>query len=225
MKFWLPGFAATVFIRLAAPVWANMAVVSPQFSDLCRANRTECTRIGTHAKVSTELIYQVFEAERTRNFDALASQLEAIKLLTGAEQIQIVNRRLPLSQFFPVQQSLVFGGYALLGRKITKRGDEIGKAEYTVFVKGVFSELEDPNDIIASIQGIPDRLSAQSNVQLHQGMRNYAQEIFNSPPFQDLLTEILTFQQQGNIPIEITLSGHSLGGSCIVLAALMSDRG
>jgi len=206
------------------PVAASVPIVSPEFNSLCKTNRQECKTIGTHAKLATDSIYRFFQADRLQDKSKLEETSQEIKSLIGVQEIDIVNRRLPLSQFFPANSNVIFGGYAILAKNTILIDNKLSKVEYHIIVKGVFNELEDPNDLLAAIKVIPDNLPGKPKVALHQGMKNYAEAIFSSPQFQTLLTEIIKLQEDKN-NVEVILSGHSLGGSCILLGALMNDRG
>ncbi len=206
------------------PVAASTPIVSPEFDSLCKTNWQECKTIGTHAKLATDTIYRFFQAERLLDKSKLEEASQEIKSLIGVQEIDIVNRRLPLSQFFPANPNIIFGGYAILAKNSIVIDNKLAKTEYHIIVKGVFNELEDPNDLLAAIKVIPDVLPGKPKVTLHQGMRNYAQEIFLSPQFQNILKEIIRLQAE-KTNVEVILSGHSLGGSCILLGALMNDRG
>ncbi len=219
-------FYTSLFLfSLPLPILASISIVSPQFESLCRTNKQECKSIRIHSKVGTDLIYHFFDADRLKDINKLEEISQEIKTLLDVSEIKVVNRRIPLSQFFTIDPKLIFGGYAILGRNQVIAENGVTNAKYHIIVKGLFNELEDPNDIIAAISGIPDSLYGQAAIKLHQGMKNYAQAIFLSPEFQSLLTEIIELQKDEKNNIEITLSGHSLGASCILIAALMKDRG
>ena len=220
-KYWL--FIAFL-LSLPFSALASLPIVSPQFDYICKQNRQECNSIGNHAKIATEIIYRFFQADRLKDRSKLEMVSQEIKNLIGVQEIVVVNRRLPLSQFLPLNPNIIFGGYAILAKNSITTNNRLTKVEYHIIVKGVFNELEDPNDLLAAIRIIPENLSQKSNATLHQGMKNYAQQIFLSPEMQTLLTEILKLQED-KIPVEIILSGHSLGASCIILSALMTDRG
>ncbi|MGK7950881.1 MAG: lipase [Xenococcaceae cyanobacterium] len=204
----------------------DMKLRSEQFEQLCsQPIPTECKDIGKAAHITTELIYELFEAERVRDENKRSDVINQITQLYKAEQIDIVNKRLKLSDFFKVEDDKVFGGYAVLIRSRKIQKNKRLKVSYTVAFKGVYNSLEDPNDIAASISGLPANLPKNAGVLIHQGFSHYAGSVFNDSKSRELLSEILNLQNRENTDLEILITGHSLGGAAILYAAMLTDAG
>ena len=204
----------------------DMKLRSEQFEQLCsQPILTECKDIGKAAHIATELIYELFEAERLRDENKRSDVINQITQLYRAEQIDIVNKRLKISDFFQIEDDKIFGGYAVLIRRRKIQKNEKLKVSYIVAFKGVYNGWEDPNDIAASISGLPANLYENAGILIHQGFRNYAHSVFNDSKSRELLAEILNLQNQENTDLEILITGHSLGGCAILYAAMLTDAG
>ncbi len=118
------------------------------------------------------------------------------------------------------------GGYALILRreKLLSSRPEIS---YVVVFKGLLPDLEDPNDIAASLWSTPIPLSQTSSSPLvHSGFRSYANQVLKDPQFQSIVTELKQPQSFDQPEISILVAGHSLGGAAAFLhSLLLADAG
>jgi hypothetical protein len=122
------------------------------------------------------------------------------------------------------------GGFALLMRK-----EEQGKITYVVSLKG--TEKSSVNDIFADFDSDPSKLGEgnkgryasveSSDVLVPNGFRQYAKAVIddrNGLSF-SLVQEVAKLQQEGK-PVEVVVTGHSLGGaSSVIYSAMLQDRG
>lgn len=200
---------------------------SVQFERLCFQRSVACADIGKAAHMSSALIYQLFDTERTGNKTKRSNVINQIKRLYGAKQIDVINKRMKLSDFFLIrkEQDKIFGGYAVLIRQ-----PEVGqfgkrKVSYAIAFKGTYVGLEDPNDLAAISSGVPVNMYRRAAALIHEGFRNYAGQVFNDIKSKELLVEILSLQKQANTEVEILVTGHSLGAASILYTAMLVDAG
>ncbi|MDV2994359.1 MAG: hypothetical protein N4J56_004013 [Chroococcidiopsis sp. SAG 2025] len=200
-------------------------VRSAQFEQLCLQRSVACADIGKAAHLTTNLIYQLFDTERTKNPTQRANVVNQIARLYEAKSINVVNKRLKLSDFFIVKKDRVFGGYAILIRQLGKHQTGRRKLSYVIAFKGTYVGLEDPNDLAANVAGLPVNLYGNAAVLIHEGFKNYAGSVFADAKSKELVAEILRWQKQPNTDIEVLITGHSLGGTAILYAAMLADAG
>jgi len=215
---------------LNAQTPANTANLIPnvrsiQFEQLCSRHSIACTDIGKAAHLTTNLIYQLFDTERTKNPTQRTNIINQISQLYKAKQIDVVNKRLKLSDFFVVKKDKVFGGYAVLIRQIERQQLGRRKASFVIAFKGTYVGLEDPNDLAANITGLPVNMYRNAAVLIHEGFKNYASTVFADEKSKELVAEILRWQKQPNTDVEVLITGHSLGGTAILYAAMLADAG
>lgn len=207
----------------AANISAN--VRSSQFERLCLQRAVACEEIGKAAYMATGLVYQLFDAERVADNTKRKNAIARINRLYRARQIDVVNKRLKLSDFFIVKRDKVFGGYAVLIRQPVRQQLGSRKVSYVVAFKGTYFGADDPNDIIANVSGTPVNLYKRAAVLLHEGFKNYASSVFADPISKKFVAEILTAQNQPNTEVEVLVTGHSLGSASILYAALLEEAG
>ncbi|MDZ4870628.1 MAG: hypothetical protein CLLPBCKN_000016 [Chroococcidiopsis cubana SAG 39.79] len=207
----------------AANISSN--VRSSQFEQLCFQRSVACEEIGKAAYMATGLIYQLFDAERVADKTKRQNAIAQINRLYGARQIDVVNKRLKLSDFFIVKRDKVFGGYAVLIRQPVRQRLGRKKVSYIVAFKGTYFGIDDPNDIIANVSGTPVNLYKKAAVLLHEGFKNYAASVFADPTSKKFVAEILSAQDRPNTEVEVLITGHSLGSASILYAALLEEAG
>ncbi|MGL4622988.1 lipase family protein [Chroococcidiopsis sp.] len=200
-------------------------VRSVQFEQLCFQHSIACADIGKAAHLTTDLIYQLFDTERTKNPLQRTNVINQIAQLYAAKDIKVVNKRLKLSDFFVVKKDRVFGGYAILIRQLERQQLGRRKLAYVIAFKGTYVGLEDPNDLAANVAGLPVNMYSNAAVLIHEGFKNYAGSVFADEKSKELVSEILRRQKQPNTDIEVLITGHSLGGTAILYAAMLADAG
>jgi hypothetical protein len=215
---------------LNAQTPANTANLIPnirsvQFEQLCSRRSIVCADIGKAAHLTTNLIYQLFDTERTKNTTQRTNVINQIARLYEAKQINVVNKRLKLSDFFVVKKDRVFGGYAILIRQLERQQLGRRKVAYVIAFKGTYVGLEDPNDLAANVAGLPVNMYRNAAVLIHEGFKNYAGSVFADEKSKELVFEILRWQKQPNTDVEVLITGHSLGGTAILYAAMLADAG
>jgi hypothetical protein len=198
---------------------------SIQFEQLCFKRSIACADVGKAAHLTTDLIYQLFDAERTKNINQQNRVLDGIDRLYETKQIDVVNKRLKLSDFFVVKKDRVFGGYAILIRQPVKQQMGRRKVSFIAAFKGTYVGLDDPNDIVANIAGLPVNLYQEAAVLIHEGFKHYAGTVFADVKSKEFISEILNWQKQPNTDVEVLITGHSLGGTAILYAAMLADAG
>lgn len=200
-------------------------VRSVQFEQLCFQRSIVCADIGKAAHLTTDLIYQLFDTERKQDPTQRTKIVNQIARLYDAKNINVVNKRLKLSDFFVVRKDRVFGGYAILIRQLQKQ--ELGrkKVGYIIAFKGTYVGLEDPNDLAANVAGLPVNMYKNAAILIHEGFKNYAGSVFADEKSKELISEILLRQKQPNTDVEVLITGHSLGGTAILYAAMLADAG
>ena len=200
-------------------------VRSAQFEQLCSQRSIACADIGKAAHLTTDLIYQLFDTERKKDTTQRTNVINRIARLYEAKQINVINKRLKLSDFFVVKKDRVFGGYAILIRQLERRQLGRRKLSYVIAFKGTYVGLEDPNDLAANVAGIPVNMYKHAAVLIHEGFKNYAGSVFADEKSKELVSEILHWQKQPNTDVEVLVTGHSLGGTAILYAAMLADAG
>lgn len=200
-------------------------VRSVQFEQLCSRRSITCADIGKSAHLTTDLIYQLFDTERTKNLAQRTKVIQAISQLYETKRIDVVNKRLKLSDFFVVKKDRVFGGYAILIRQLEKQQLGRRKISFVAAFKGTYVGLDDPNDLAANIAGLPVNMYRNAAVLIHEGFKNYAATVFADEKSKELVSEILRWQKQPNTDVEVLITGHSLGGTAILYAAMLADAG
>ncbi|MEB3883190.1 lipase [Lyngbya sp. CCY1209] len=209
-------------------IGAVPAIQSPEFEAICRSGPTaDCETIGKAAHLTTDLIYELFDGEITHNRAKYQSIIGAIAQLYGTEPnaVQVVNKRLKLSDFFIVEADQVFGGYAVFIRPQNSESQGRQKAKFFIAFKGVYPKLEDPNDIAAALSALPEHLYRDAGVLIHRGFRDYAASVFQDETSQTAIADILRLQADPQTDVEVLVTGHSLGGCAILYAALLVDAG
>lgn len=207
------------------PNLPEIEVQSCQFEQLCSQQFTECEEIGKASYLTTNLIYQLFEAEKATDVRKRSEVIQEILQLYEAKQVDVVNKRLQLSDFLLTQKEKTLGGYATLirSREIADKGKK--SFTYIIAFKGTSVAIDDPNDILVDLFVTPVELRQEAAVRLHQGIRNYASSVFDAPKSQELLAEILSLQQQENTYVNVLVTGYSLGVSAVPYAAMLTDAG
>lgn len=200
-------------------------VRSVQFEQLCFQRSIACADIGKAAHLTTDLIYQLFDTERKKDTTQRTNVIDRIARLYEAKNINVVNKRLKLSDFFIVKKDRIFGGYAILIRQLEKQQLGRRKVAYVIAFKGTYVGLEDPNDLAANVAGIPVNMYKHAAVLIHEGFKNYAGSVFADEKSKELVSEILRRQKQPNTDVEVLVTGHSLGGTAILYAAMLADAG
>jgi Lipase (class 3) len=200
-------------------------VRSVQFEQLCSRRSIACADIGKSAHLTTDLIYQLFDTERTKNSTQRNKVIQAISQLYETKRIDVVNKRLKLSDFFVMKKDRVFGGYAILIRQLEKQQLGRRKVSFVTAFKGTYVGLDDPNDLAANIAGLPVNMYKNAAVLIHEGFKNYAATVFADKASKELVSEILRWQKQPNTDVEVLITGHSLGGTAILYAAMLADAG
>jgi len=200
-------------------------VRSVQFEQLCDRRSIACADIGKAAHLTTNLIYQLFDTERTKNITQHTHVINQIARLYEAKKVDVVNKRLKLSDFFVVKKDRVFGGYAVLIRQNEKQQLGRRRVSFITAFKGTYVGLEDPNDLAANVAGLPVNMYRNAAVLIHEGFKNYAATVFADEKSKELVSEILRWQKQPNTDVEVLVTGHSLGGTAILYAAMLADAG
>lgn len=200
-------------------------VRSIQFEQLCFQRSIACADIGKAAHLTTDLIYQLFDTERKKDPTQRTKITNQIARLYDAKDINVVNKRLKLSDFFIVKKDRVFGGYAILIRQLERQQLGRRKLSYVIAFKGTYVGLEDPNDLAANVAGLPVNMYKNAAILIHEGFKNYAGSVFADEKSKELISEILLRQKQPNTDVEVLITGHSLGGTAILYAAMLADAG
>ncbi|CDM97032.1 lipase family protein [Limnospira indica] len=210
------------------PSSANVPLISsPEFESLCRSGNRECEMIGKASHFTTQLIYELFQAENTGNQAARQQAIANIAALyeTEPDAIKVVNTRLRLSDFFLVEKDQHLGGYAVFLSRGELLPGGMEKVSFVIGFKGLYPSLEDPNDIAVAVSALPEHLYPGAGALIHQGFRDYSGSVFNHQISQEMIKDILDLQNNPKTDVEIVVTGHSLGGSSILYAAMLVDAG
>ncbi len=195
-------------------------IQSSEFERLCaQLQPLECQNIGKAAHISTTLIYKLFDAETQKT----AQKTEVISQITqlyNADQISTINKRLSLPEIFRAWNPKAFGGYvALIRSRPVQQLYGSTKITYVIAFKGTSPRIEDPNDFFAGFN-VPTNFLG-----IHEGIKNYADAVFQDAKSQAMLAEILKWQSDRNTDLEIILTGHSLGVATFFYAAMLKEAG
>ncbi|MBS0015563.1 MAG: lipase [Arthrospira sp. SH-MAG29] len=210
------------------PSSANLPLItSPEFESLCRSGNRECAMIGKASHLTTQLIYELFDAEKTGNPTQRQQAIANIATLyqTESDAIKVVNTRLNLSDFFILEKDQVLGGYAVFLSRGEIIAGGIDKVSFVIGFKGLYPSLEDPNDIAVAVSALPEHLYHDAGALIHQGFRDYSGSVFNHQISQEMINYILQLQDNPKTHVEIVVTGHSLGGSAILYAGMLVDAG
>jgi hypothetical protein len=221
----------SLFYCLSTPAIAQDFVPkihSPEFEELCHQSLVgPCEAIAKASYLTTDLIYQLFDADRLADEKKKSAVINQISQLYQAEpnNLEVINKRFRMSNFFLVSDDQTFGGYAVLLRRQEKLVSGKNKTTFVIAFKGVYNNLEDPNDIMAAVSAMPDNLYPKAGAVIHRGFRDYASSVFYDLKNQKMLGEILRLQTESSNEVEIVVTGHSLGGCAILYAAMLADAG
>jgi hypothetical protein len=168
--------------------------------------------------------------ENIRRLEAeLKSDLENVRNLYGVKNIKDISI-IDESKDFLSSANGTTGGFAIVIRK-----EEEGKVSFIVSIKG--TNPKSSNDIFSDLDSSPINIEDGEkgrfnsvnipNVKVPRGFQNYAKTIINdrNETSLQMISEIKSRQAQG-LPVEVIVTGHSLGGaSAVIYAAMLQDRG